>query len=63
MKRAMAAQAESEREKGAIIIKSERKIKAAENLRGAAEILGKVKGGLSLRTLETIDNLQPYPQK
>jgi len=63
MKRMMAAQAESEREKRAIIIKAEGEVKAAENLRKAAEILSAVPGGLSLRTLGTIDKLQPDPSK
>jgi regulator of protease activity HflC (stomatin/prohibitin superfamily) len=63
MKRAMAAQAETEREKRAIIIKAEGEVKAAENLQRAASILGNVPGGLSLRTLETIDKLQPDPSK
>ncbi len=63
MKRAMAAQAEAEREKRAIIIKSEGEIKAAENLSSAAVILSSTPGALSLRTLETIDNLQPDPSK
>ena len=63
MKRAMAAQAESEREKRAIIIKSEGEVKAAESLKEAANILGSVSGGLSLRTLATIDKLQPDPSK
>ncbi|MBI4101697.1 MAG: slipin family protein [Candidatus Nealsonbacteria bacterium] len=63
MKRAMAAQAETERERRAIIIKAEGEVKAAENLQKAAEILGAVPGGLSLRTLETIDNLQADPSK
>ena len=63
MKRAMAAQAETEREKRAIIIKAEGEVKAAENLSAAARILGSVPGGLSLRTLGTIDKLQPDPSK
>ncbi|KPJ73247.1 hypothetical protein AMJ48_02175 [Parcubacteria bacterium DG_74_1] len=63
MKRAMAAQAETEREKRAIIIKAEGEVKAAENLQRAAGILGTIPGGLSLRTLETIDKLQPDPSK
>jgi len=63
MKRAMAAQAETEREKRAIIIKAEGEVKAAENLQKAAEILTAAPGGLSLRTLETIDKLQPDPSK
>jgi regulator of protease activity HflC (stomatin/prohibitin superfamily) len=63
MKRAMAAQAEAEREKRAIIIKAEGEIKAAENLREAAKVLSEIPGGFSLRTLETIDKLQPDPSK
>jgi regulator of protease activity HflC (stomatin/prohibitin superfamily) len=63
MKRAMAAQAETEREKRAIIIKAEGEVKAAENLQKAAQILGLVPGALSLRTLGTIDKLQPDPSK
>lgn len=63
MKRAMATQAETERERRAIIIKAEGEVKAAENLQKAAEILGLVPGGLSLRTLETIEKLQADPSK
>jgi regulator of protease activity HflC (stomatin/prohibitin superfamily) len=63
MKRAMAAQAEAEREKRAIVAKSEGEIIAAENLKKAAEILSSVPGGLSLRTLETIEKIQPDPSK
>ncbi len=63
MKRAMAAQAEAEREKRAIIIKSEGEIVASKNLGEAATLLSSAQGGLSLRTLETIDNLQPDPSK
>ena len=63
MKRAMAAQAETEREKRAIIIKAEGEVKAAENLQRAAQILSAMPGGMSLRTLETIDKLQPDPSK
>lgn len=63
MKRAMAAQAETERERRALIIKAEGELKAAENLQKAAGILGAVPGGLSLRTLQTIDKLQPDPSK
>ena len=63
MKRAMAAQAEAEREKRAIIAKSEGEIVAAENLKKAAEVLSSVPGALSLRTLETIEKIQPDPSK
>jgi regulator of protease activity HflC (stomatin/prohibitin superfamily) len=63
MKRAMAAQAESERERRAIIIKAEGEVRAAENLQKAAELLSRVPGALSLRTLETIEKIQPDPSK
>ena len=63
MKRAMAAQAETERERRAIIIKAEGEVSAAVNLQKAAEIMGRVPGSMSLRTLETIDKLQPDPSK
>lgn len=63
MKRAMAAQAETEREKRAIIIKAEGEVQAAKNLQEAARVLGEIPGGLSLRTLGTIDKLQPDPSK
>ena len=63
MKRAMATQAETERGRRAVIIKSEGEIQAAQNLQKAAGILGGVGGGMSLRTLQTIDKLQPDPSK
>jgi regulator of protease activity HflC (stomatin/prohibitin superfamily) len=63
MKRAMAAQAEAEREKRAIVIRSDGEMKAAENLQKAAQLLTAVPGGLALRTLKTIDKLQPDPSK
>lgn len=63
MKRAMAKQAETERERRAVIIKAEGELRAADNLAQAAAKLKAVPGGLSLRTLETIENLQPDPSK
>lgn len=63
MKRAMAKQAESERERRAVIIKSEGELKASEKLALAAKRLKSVPGGMSLRTLETIENVQPDPSK
>jgi len=63
MKRAMAKQAESERERRAIVIKSQGEFQAAENLARAAEILKSVPGGISVRTLQTIEKLQPDPSK
>ena len=63
MKRAMAKQAESERERRAIVIKAQGEAQAAENIAKAAEILKNVPGGISLRTLQTIEKLQPDPSK
>lgn len=63
MKRAMAKQAEAERERRAVIIKAEGELKASENLAKAAANLKAVPGGISLRTLGTIEKLQPDPSK
>jgi len=63
MKRAMAKQAETERERRAVVIKAKGEIEAAQNLKEAARALSSVPGGLSLRTLGTIDNLQADPSK
>lgn len=54
MKRAMARQAEAEREKRATIIKSEGEVTASKNLAEAAATLAKAPGALHLRTLETL---------
>ncbi len=63
MKRAMAKQAESERERRAIIIKAQGEIQAAENIAKAADLLQRTPGALSLRTLQTMEKLQPDPSK
>ncbi len=63
MKRIMAKQAESERERRAIVIQSQGEYEAAEKLSQAAERLSAVPGGLSLRTLETIEKINPDPSK
>ncbi|MBI4176224.1 MAG: slipin family protein [Candidatus Aenigmarchaeota archaeon] len=57
MKRVMARQAEAEREKRAVIIKSEGEVKAANNLAAAAKKLSEVPAALQLRTLETISDV------
>ncbi|MEM4359393.1 MAG: slipin family protein [Candidatus Bilamarchaeaceae archaeon] len=54
MKRAMARQAEAERERRATIIMAEGELKASENLSKAAEKLASSKGALHLRTLQTV---------
>jgi regulator of protease activity HflC (stomatin/prohibitin superfamily) len=63
MKRAMAKQAEAERERRAVIIKAAGEYAAAEKLSQAAEVLSSKPGGISLRTLETIEKINPDPSK
>ncbi|MBI2565040.1 slipin family protein [Candidatus Woesearchaeota archaeon] len=63
MKRAMAAQAEAEREKRATIIKSEGEVKSAENLRKAGETLAKSPASIHLRTLATISDIASDPSQ
>jgi len=57
MQRVMARQAEAEREKRAVIIKSEGEVSAAHDLADAAGNLTKHPGALHLRTLQTINDL------
>jgi len=61
MKRAMARQAEAEREKRATIIKSGGEVIAAENLKKAANTLSQGAGALHLRTLQTISDISSDP--
>lgn len=63
MKRVMAKQAESERERRAAIIKAEGEFSAAENLAKAANQLSQIPGGMALRTLSTIEKINPDPSK
>ena len=59
LKRIMSRQAAAEREKRAVIIKSEGDRDAANNLAAAATIMAKSKGAMQLRTLQTLDGLGP----
>ena len=63
MKRVMAKQAESERERRAVIIRAEGEFAAAEKLSQAAQVLSAVPGGISMRTLQTIEKINPDPSK
>ncbi len=63
MKRAMAKQAEAERERRAMIIASQGELTASENLRQAAETLSRSKGALHLRTLQTIRDIASDPSE
>lgn len=63
MKRVMAKQAESERERRAVIIRAEGEFQAAQKLSQAATVLASTPGGISMRTLQTIEKLNPDPSK
>lgn len=63
MKRAMAKQAEAEREKRAAIIISDGELLSSVNLAKAAENLSKSKGALHLRTLRTIREISADPSE
>jgi len=63
MKRAMAKQAEAERNRRAVIIASQGELSASENLRQAAENLAKSEGALHLRTLQTIRDIAADPSE
>jgi len=57
MKRVIGKQAEAEREKRALIIKSEGEVIAASNMAKAAQTLSEAKGALHLRTLQSINDI------
>ncbi|MBT3419113.1 MAG: slipin family protein [Candidatus Magasanikbacteria bacterium] len=57
MQRVIAKQAEAERERRAVIIKSEGEVEAANNLAEAARMLAEQTGALHLRTLNTLNDL------
>ena len=57
MQRVIAKQAEAERERRAVVIKSTGEVEAAENLRTAAQMLASQTGALHLRTLNTLNDL------
>ncbi|MDO8625594.1 MAG: slipin family protein [Candidatus Diapherotrites archaeon] len=63
MKRAMAKQAEAERERRASVIISEGERAAATNLSEAAKILAQNPGALHLRTLRTIREIAADPSE
>jgi len=63
MKRAMAKQAEAEREKRAAIIASEGELASAKNLAEAAKVMTSEPGALQLRTLQTIRDISQDPSE
>ena len=63
MKRAMAQQAEAERERRAVIIASQGELEASKNLQQAAQNLAKSEGAIHLRTLQTIRAIAADPSE
>ena len=63
MKRAMAKQAEAEREKRANIINSDGEKLAAQALADAAKILSSTPGAINLRTLNTLERISTEPSQ
>jgi hypothetical protein len=63
MKRAMAKQAEAERERRAVIIASQGELSASQNLMQAADYLSRYPGALHLRTLQTIRDIAADPSE
>jgi regulator of protease activity HflC (stomatin/prohibitin superfamily) len=57
MRRAMARQAEAEREKRAKIIHAEGELIASEKLSQAAEVIGRQSGAMTLRYLQTLNEI------
>ena len=63
MKRAMAKQAEAERERRAVIITAEGEKAAAQGIADAAHILAKSAGGMNIRTLQTLEKMASEPSQ
>ena len=63
MKRAMAKQAEAERERRAVIITAEGEKASAKAVAEAAAILTNVPGGINIRTLQTLEKIAVEPSQ
>ncbi|MFO0971317.1 MAG: slipin family protein [Candidatus Saccharimonadales bacterium] len=63
MKRAMAKQAEAERERRAVIINAEGEKAAAQQVAEAAGMLAKTPGGVTIRTLQTLEKISSEPSQ
>ena len=63
MKRAMAKQAEAERERRSNIINADGEKQAAQTLAEAAKILATTQGAINLRTLNTIERISTEPSQ
>lgn len=63
MKRAMARQAEAERERRAVIITAEGEKAAAQAVAEAAKMLSNTPGGISVRTLQSLEKIAIEPSQ
>jgi regulator of protease activity HflC (stomatin/prohibitin superfamily) len=63
MKRAMAKQAEAERERRAVIISAAAEKAAAQEVAEAAAILVRTPGGMGIRTLQTLEKIAVEPSQ
>ena len=63
MKRAMAKQAEAERERRAAIIAADGEKSAAQAIADAAALLAKTPGGVQIRTLQTLEKISSEPSQ
>lgn len=63
MKRAMARQAEAERERRAVIITAEGEKAAAQAVADAAKLLSNTPGGISVRTLQSLEKISMEPSQ
>lgn len=63
MKRAMAKQAEAERERRANVINADGEKLAAQTLADAAKILSTTQGAINLRTLNTLERISTEPSQ
>lgn len=63
MKRAMAKQAEAERERRAVIISADGERQAAQGIADAATTLAKSEGGMNIRTLQTLEKISSEPSQ
>lgn len=63
MKRAMAKQAEAERERRAVVISADGEKQAAKAVAEAAAMLSKVTGGINIRTLQTLEKISVEPSQ
>jgi len=63
MKRAMAKQAEAERERRAVIISAAAEKAAAQEVAEAAAMLARVPGGMGIRTLQTLEKIAVEPSQ